>query len=196
MKLSDHPPFKKAIIISAPSGAGKTTIIHHLLKMVPLLEFSVSVTNREKRPKEIQGRDYFFISTKEFKSKIQKDELLEWQEVYPGCYYGTLKTEVEKIWKKGKVAAFDVDVIGGLNLKKILGKNAMALFIMPPHLDELEKRLKNRGTESSEKLAVRVAKAKEELKEIKFFDTVVINDNLAHALADAEQLVRDFLINK
>lgn len=187
------PDINKAIIISAPSGAGKTTIVHHLLKMLPQVEFSVSATSRGKRPNETHGKDYFFISADEFREKIQNEELLEWEEVYPGCFYGTLKEEVEKIWKRGNIAAFDVDVIGGLNLKKILGKNALALFIMPPHFEELEKRLKNRGTESSEKLAVRITKAKEEMTKAKSFDKIVVNDSLPHALADAEQLVRDFL---
>lgn len=188
-----HPSSNKAIIISAPSGAGKTTIVHHLLKTIPRLEFSVSATSREKRPNETHGKDYFFITAEEFKKKIRNNELLEWEEVYPGCFYGTLKSEIEKIWERGNVAAFDVDVIGGLNLKKILGKNALALFILPPHFDELEKRLKNRGTESSERLAVRVAKAKEEMAKAKAFDKIVINDSLPHAFGDAEQLVRDFL---
>lgn len=188
-----YPSFNKAVIISAPSGAGKTTIVHHLLKTIPRLEFSVSATSREKRPNETHGKDYFFIKAEEFRKKIRNKELLEWEEVYPGCFYGTLKSEVEKIWERGNIAAFDVDVIGGLNLKKILGKNALALFIMPPHIDELEKRLKNRGTESSERLAVRVAKAKEEMTKARSFDKIVINDSLPHALGDAEQLVRDFL---
>lgn len=187
------PNSKKAIIISAPSGAGKTTIVHHLLKMIPQLEFSISATSREKRPNETEGKDYFFIRPEEFRKKIQKEELLEWEEVYPGCFYGTLKSEVEKIWKRGNTAAFDVDVIGGLNLKKIIGDQALALFIMPPKIEELEKRLKNRGTESSEKLSIRIAKAKEEMAKAKFFDRVVVNDSLPHAFADAEQLVRDFL---
>lgn len=187
------PETKKAIIISAPSGAGKTTIVHHLLKILPQIEFSVSATSREKRPDETHGKDYFFISAEEFRKKIERDELLEWEEVYPRCFYGTLKEEVEKIWKRGNAAAFDVDVIGGLNLKKILGKNALALFIMPPQFEELEKRLRNRGTESAEKLAVRIAKAKEEMTKANLFDKIVVNDSLPHALADAEQLVRDFL---
>ena len=182
-----------AIIISAPSGAGKTTIVHHLLKMIPHLEFSISATSREKRPGEKNGKDYFFISPEEFKKKIQSGELMEWEEVYPGCFYGTLRSEVEKIWERGNIVAFDVDVIGGLNLKKKIKKNALALFIMPPQIEELEKRLKSRGTESSEKLAMRVYKAKEEMARAKFFDKVVVNDSLPHALADAEQLVRDFL---
>ena len=190
MNLSDS---NKAVIISAPSGAGKTTIVHHLLKMIPHLEFSISATSREKRPNEKNGKDYFFISPEDFKKKIQSGELMEWEEVYPGCFYGTLSSEVEKIWERGNIVAFDVDVIGGLNLKKIFGKNALALFIMPPQIEDLEKRLKSRGTESSEKLAMRVYKAKEEMTKAKFFDKVVVNDSLPHALADAEQLVRDFL---
>lgn len=188
-----HSPSNKALIISAPSGAGKTTIVHHLLKIIPGLEFSVSATSREKRPNEIHGKDYFFIRAEDFRKKINDGELLEWEEVYPGCFYGTLKSEVENIWKRGNIAAFDVDVIGGLNLKKKLGENALALFIMPPGMEELEKRLKSRGTESSEKLAIRIGKAKGEMTKAKFFDKIVVNDNLAHALADAGQLVKDFL---
>lgn len=192
-KLNMYSNNSKAIIISAPSGAGKTTIVHNLLKMLPQLEFSVSATSREKRPNEINGKDYFFISENEFRQKIKNEDLLEWQEVYPGCFYGTLKAEVEKIWHGGRIAVFDVDVIGGLNLKKILKENALALFIMTPGPEELEKRLKRRGTETDAKLAVRLAKAKEEMTKAKFFDKVVINDSLPHALGDARQLVQDFL---
>lgn len=184
---------KKAIIISAPSGAGKTTIVHHLLKIFPQLEFSVSATSREKRENEKDGKDYFFIGIEEFKKKIQNSELLEWEEVYPNLFYGTLKSEIENIWKRGNVATFDVDVVGGLNLKKIFKENAFALFIMPPDFGELEKRLKQRGTETREKLAMRIAKAKTEMEKARLFDKIVINDSLPHALADAEQLVREFL---
>ncbi len=184
---------KKAIIISAPSGAGKTTIVHHLLKIFPQLEFSVSATSREKRVNETHGKDYFFIGTEEFKKKIANGELLEWEEVYPNLFYGTLKSEIENIRKRGHIAAFDVDVVGGLNLKNIFDNNALALFIMPPNFKELEKRLKTRGTETPEKLAIRIAKAKNEMTKAKLFDKIVVNDSLPHALADAEQLVREFL---
>ena len=190
------PDSNKAIIISAPSGAGKTTIVHQLLTIVPRSEFSISATSREKRSNEHIGKDYFFISTEEFRKKIQSNELLEWQEVYPDCFYGTLKSEVEKIWKRGNIAVFDVDVVGGLNLKKIIGKNALALFIMPPGPDALEKRLKARGTETPEKLAVRLAKAKEEMSKAKLFDKIIVNDSLPHAIADATQLIRDFLSSR
>lgn len=184
----------KSIIISAPSGAGKTTIVHHLLDQDSLqLVFSISVTSRYKRPKEEHGKDYYFIGIDGFKEKIRKDELLEWQEVYPSQFYGTLWSEVDRIWKSGKHVAFDVDTEGGINLKKILGKDALALFIMPPSVDELEKRLRARGTESEEKLKTRIGKAKEEMKRAKCFDIIVINDNLPHALQETEMLVRDFL---
>ena len=187
---------KKAIIISAPSGAGKTTIVHHLLKVFPQLEFSVSATSREKRTHETEGKDYFFIGIEEFKKKIVNNELLEWEEVYPNLFYGTLKSEIANIWKCGHIATFDVDVVGGLNLKKKFRDNALALFIMPPHFDELEKRLRNRGTESPEKLATRIAKAKTEMEKARLFDKIIVNDSLPHAFADAEQLVREFLKNE
>lgn len=184
----------KSIIISAPSGAGKTTIVHHLLEQDSLqLVFSVSATSRDKRPKEEQGKDYYFIGIDGFKEKIKKDELLEWQEVYPNQFYGTLRSEVEHIWKSGKHVAFDVDAVGGINLKKIFGKDALALFIMPPSVDELEKRLRARGTESYEKLKTRIGKAKEEMKRAKYFDIIIVNDNLDHALQETKLLVKNFL---
>ncbi|MBL7884098.1 MAG: guanylate kinase [Bacteroidia bacterium] len=183
----------KLIIFSAPSGAGKTTIVHHLLKVFPDLEFSVSACSREMRKGEEFGVDYYFLSVEEFKERIANNEFIEWEEVYKDNFYGTLKSEIERIWKKGKHVIFDVDVIGGLNLKKQFGKQALAVFVMPPSIDHLEKRLKSRETETPESIARRIGKAEEELKTANQFDKIVLNDNLENAFEQAERLVEDFL---
>ena len=184
----------KLIVFSAPSGSGKTTIVRHLLNQEQFqLEFSISATSREARGKEKDGEDYYFISAKEFKNKIKLDELLEWEEVYIDNFYGTLKTEVERIWAKEKHVIFDIDVAGGLRIKKKFPERTLAVFVKPPDINELIIRLKQRGEESSEKIAMRVAKAPTEMATAPQFDTIILNDDLTTALNDAENLVKDFL---
>lgn len=184
----------KLIVFSAPSGSGKITIVRHLLNQEQFqLEFSISATSREARGKEKDGEDYYFISAKEFKNKIKLDEFLEWEEVYIDNFYGTLKTEVERIWAKGKHVIFDIDVAGGLRIKKKFPERTLAVFVKPPDINELIIRLKQRGEESSEKIAMRVAKAPTEMATAPQFDTIILNDDLTTALNDAENLVKDFL---
>ncbi len=184
----------KLLVFSAPSGSGKTTIVRHLLGLDYLnLEFSVSATSRESRGKEMDGKDYYFISLREFKNKIRNDEFLEWEEVYRDCFYGTLKTEVERIWAKGKHVIFDIDVVGGLRIKKKFPNETLAVFVKPPSVDELKKRLKKRKTESEEKINMRVAKASLELATAPQFDQIIKNINLEDALLEAEGLVANFV---
>ena len=184
----------KLIVFSAPSGSGKTTIVRHLLNQEKFqLEFSISATSREARGNEKDGEDYYFISAKEFKNKIKLDEFLEWEEVYIDNFYGTLKTEVERIWSKGKHVIFDIDVAGGLRIKKKFPKRTLAVFVKPPDINELIIRLKQRGEESPEKIAMRVVKAPTEMATAPQFDTIILNDDLKTALNDAENLVKDFI---
>ena len=183
---------KKVIIFSAPSGAGKSTIVRHLLTRFNCLEFSVSATSRAPRGQEQHGKDYYFFSTEEFETKISNGEFVEYEEVYKGSYYGTLKSEVERIWAKGNIIIFDIDVKGGVNLKKLYGENALAVFIQPPSVEELRNRLVGRGTDSPEAIERRVAKAEEELTYADKFDVVLVNDNLEEALGRAEKMVADF----
>jgi guanylate kinase len=183
----------KLIIFSAPSGAGKTTIVHHLLDKIDTLEFSVSACSRAMRKDETYGVDYYFLSVDEFKQKIANDEFVEWEEVYKDNFYGTLKAEIERIWKKGMHVIFDVDVVGGLNLKNQFGDNALAIFVMPPSIQHLENRLKSRETETSESIARRIGKAENELKTADLFDKIVVNDKLADAFIEAEKIVGEFL---
>lgn len=183
----------KVIIFSAPSGAGKSTIVSHLLEKDLGLEFSVSATCRAPRGKEVHGREYYFFSREEFQKRIDAGEFLEWEEVYPGCFYGTLKCELERIWAEGHTVVFDVDVVGGVNIKKIFGKDALSVFIQAPSIAELRCRLVGRATDDPEKIEQRVAKAEYEMGFADQFDTIVVNDNLKVALADAEQKVRAFL---
>jgi len=183
----------KLIIFSAPSGAGKTTIVHQLLASRSDLEFSVSACSRAKRENEKDGVDYYFITAEEFRSRIDKDEFLEWQEVYENSYYGTLKSEVERIWAKGKHVIFDVDVVGGLNIKKYGQENALAIFVMPPSIEELEERLKRRSTETPEALRKRVDKAKYELTFADKFDKIIVNEDLEKAVEEAKSTVQKFL---
>lgn len=184
----------KLIVFSAPSGSGKTTIVRHLLKQEELnLEFSISATSREKRGQEVNGKDYYFLDTKTFKNKIKNDEFLEWEEVYRDNFYGTLKTEVERIWAKGKHVIFDIDVSGGLRIKKKFPEETIAIFVKPPDLNELIIRLKERGEESPEKISMRVAKAPAELATAPLFDEIVLNKDLDKALNDAYKLVSEFI---
>ena len=183
----------KVIIFSAPSGAGKSTIVNYLLGKNLGLEFSVSATCRAPRGKEQHGKEYYFFTEEEFKRRIAAGEFLEYEEVYPGCFYGTLNSEVQRIWAEGKTVLFDVDVVGGLNIKKKFGNQALALFIQPPSVEALRERLQGRGTDSPEKIEQRVAKAEYELSFAPRFDTAIGNDRLDDALAEAERKVRDFL---
>ncbi|NQU53220.1 MAG: guanylate kinase [Bacteroidetes bacterium] len=183
----------KLIIFSAPSGAGKTTIVKHLLQQNFDLEFSISATSREARHTEMHTKDYYFISEKEFQQKVENDEFLEWEEVYKGTCYGTLKAEVERIRDFGKNVIFDVDVVGGLNIKKYYGNEALAIFVQPPSVEELRNRLTSRSTETEEKIQMRIAKAKHELGFDKHFDVVITNDDLQKAFLEAEKIVSRFL---
>lgn len=184
---------KKVIIFSAPSGSGKSTIVNHLLGKGLGLEFSVSATCRAPRGKEIHGREYYFFEVEEFRKRIAAGEFLEYEEVYPGCYYGTLNSEVERIWAEGHTVVFDVDVVGGVNLKQKFGANALSVFIQAPSVEELRKRLTGRGTDTPEKIAERVAKAEYEMTFADRFDTIIVNDDLQQAFREAEQKVRKFL---
>ncbi|HKI88892.1 MAG TPA: guanylate kinase [Draconibacterium sp.] len=183
----------KLIIFSAPSGSGKTTIVKHLLQQNLNLEFSVSATSREARKNEKHGKDYYFLSQKEFQQKIENEEFLEWEEVYEGIYYGTLKSEVERIRNFGKNVIFDVDVVGGLNIKKFYGNEALAIFVQPPSVKELEKRLSFRSTETEEKIKMRVAKARHELSYASQFDVIIVNNELEKAVKEAQDTIRDFI---
>ncbi len=194
MQANNAPqPTGKVLIFSAPSGSGKSTIVNHLLTLGLGLEFSVSATSRAPRGQEQNGVEYYFLTTEEFECRIAAGEFVEHEEVYAGCYYGTLRSEVERIWAKGNTIVFDVDVKGGLNLKKIFGSQALTIFIQPPSVEELRRRLEGRGTDSPEKIEQRLAKAQTELAFAPQFDTVVVNDDLATAFADAEDCVRKFI---
>jgi len=184
----------KLIVFSAPSGSGKTTIVRHLLKQPELnLEFSISATSREARGTEVHGTDYYFISLSDFKQHIKDEDFLEWEEVYRDNFYGTLKKEVERIWSMGKHVIFDIDVVGGLRIKKKFPENTLAVFVKPPSVDELKIRLKKRSTESEDKINMRVAKASVELATAPQFDFIILNDNLDKALDEAVQLVSNFV---
>ena len=183
----------KLIIFSAPSGSGKTTIVKELLKIFPQFEFSISATSRQPRGQEQNGVDYFFLTQEEFRAKVEADEFVEWEEVYNGTCYGTLKSEMERIWSKGNVIIFDVDVMGGINLKRIFGDNARSIFIMPPSVEALRERLVGRGTDSAETIEKRVAKAEFEISKADQFDCVVVNDILDYAVAETKSIIEKFL---
>lgn len=183
----------KVIIFSAPSGSGKSTIVSHILKLHPEMEFSVSATSRAPRGQERNGIEYHFFTADEFRKMIAEDRFVEYEEVYAGSFYGTLKSEVQRIWDKGHVIIFDVDVKGGVNLKKYFGDKALSVFIQAPSVEELRKRLVARGTDSAEAIAKRVAKASEEMAYADKFDYILVNDDLQKAYAEAEKVVDDFL---
>ncbi len=186
----------KLIILSAPSGSGKTTIIKEILKNNLPLAFSISACSRPKRENEIDGKDYYFLSKEDFENKIANQEFLEWEEVYKGSYYGTLKSEIYRIWNEGKHVLFDVDVVGGLNIKKQYPQNSLAIFIKPPSIQELESRLQNRGTETPETLNKRVEKAVKELEFATHFDRVVINEKLEEAIQNVYIHIIQFVNNE
>ncbi len=194
--MSSNQHKGKLVIFSAPSGAGKTTIVHHLLSKDFKLEFSISACTRAQRGGEVHGKDYYFISLEEFKKSISLDEFVEWEEVYKDNFYGTLKTEVERIWKSGHHVIFDVDVDGGLNLKKVFRERALAVFVMPPSVESLLERLEQRETETPESIARRMGKAPVELQKSVLFDKVILNDHLESAFAKAEEMVGEFLSRK
>jgi len=186
----------KLIIFSAPSGAGKTTIVRHLLDRDLNLEFSISATSRGMRHTETNGKDYYFLTPEEFRNKIDNNEFLEWEEVYQGTYYGTLKSEVERIRTAGKNVIFDVDVVGGCNIKKYYGSEALAVFVQPPSVEELRNRLVSRSTDALEVIEKRVAKAEYELTFASQFDRIIVNEDLAKAFEEAEKCIREFIAVK
>ena len=183
----------KCIIVSAPSGAGKTTIVHYLLRELDQLAFSVSACSREPRGRELPGIDYHYFSIDEFKHKIRNNEFVEWQEVYPNNFYGTLKSEIQKSWDTGKIVVFDVDAEGGINLKKIFGANSISIFIKPPSLFVLEQRLRNRRTETDESINMRIEKANREMERAEHFDWILLNDNLEKACLEIKEKVKSFI---
>jgi len=183
----------KLFIFSAPSGSGKTTIVRSLLEKDLSLEFSISATSRPKRDNEVHGSDYHFLSVEDFKKKIESDEFVEWEEVYENRFYGTLKSELQRIWDKGKHVIFDVDVVGGLNIKKKYPKKALSVFVMPPNVEELKKRLILRSTDSAEDIETRIKKANEELTYADQFDIIIINNKLEDAIEESEAVVKKFI---
>ena len=193
---TNFPITGKCVVFSAPSGAGKTTLVHYLLRNVPGLEFSISAASREPRGREEDGIDYHFLSVADFKKRIEDDEFVEWEEVYENMFYGTLKAEIKKAWDNNKVVVFDVDAEGGINLKKIFGENALSVFIQPPSLFVLEQRLRDRRTETEEGIQKRLKKANGELGKAVQFDKVLLNDSLEKACIDARKLVEDFISNE
>jgi guanylate kinase len=184
---------EKVIIFSAPSGSGKTTIVHQLLKKYPQFEFSISATSRAPRGQEVDGVDYYFLTEEEFLRRIDEDAFVEWEAVYAGTHYGTLRSEVDRIWGKGNIIIFDVDVVGGVNLKKIFGSKACSVFIMPPSVEELERRLIGRATDAPEVIAKRVAKAAQEIERAPEFDHIVVNDVLEEAIAATCAIIDKFI---
>lgn len=185
----------KLVIFTAPSGAGKTTIVRHLLKTMPELAFSISATTRARRENEVEGKDYYYIGVDEFKKLIEEDAFAEWQEVYPNQFYGTLRREMERIWAEGKHIVFDIDVKGAVNLKLAYPEQSLAVFVKPPSKEALFERLRQRKTENEESLRKRLAKAEEELTFENKFDHVLVNDVLETALEEAQNVVRRFILS-
>jgi len=183
----------KSIIVSAPSGAGKTTIVHRLMTEIPELAFSISACSRSARPMEQEGKDYYFLGVEGFKKAIENQEFIEWEEVYTDHYYGTLRREVQRLWDEGKVIIFDVDVVGGLNLKALFKEHALSVFIKSPSVEILEKRLRARETESEERIALRIKKSGWELSQAESFDICILNDDLEKAVSDAKMQVNRFI---
>ena len=183
----------KLVIFSAPSGSGKTTIVRELLKRFPRFEFSISATSRAPRGVEQHGVDYYFLSNDEFRARVERNEFVEWEEVYQGTCYGTLRSEMERIWSNGNIIIFDVDVLGGINLKRIFGADACSIFIMPPSVEELERRLRGRGTDSEEVILKRIGKAGFELSKAPEFDHTVVNDDLQEAIEQTASIIENFL---
>jgi len=183
----------KLVVFSAPSGSGKTTLVHHLLDAGLPLEFSISAASRSIRGKEVHGKDYYFYSVEEFKKKINNNDFVEWEEVYQNHFYGTLKSELQRIWNSGKHIIFDVDVVGGLNIKRQYGEKALAVFVKPPSIIDLEKRLRGRGTEDEEGLKKRLDKAAYEMTFADQFDVVIVNDDLETAKKTVFNVVSEFL---
>ena len=183
----------KAILFSAPSGCGKTTIIRELMQYFDCFDFSISATSRSPREGEVDGRDYYYLSREEFMRRVETDDFLEWEEVYQGTCYGTLKSEVERIWADGRVIVFDVDVNGGRNIKRYFGDDALSIFVMPPSLEVLEERLRSRGTDSEEAIVKRLGRSAEELKQAPEFDVTIVNDDLGRAVDEARQTIEKFL---
>ncbi len=183
----------KILIFSAPSGSGKSTLVNHLLSLGIPLGFSISATSRAPRGAEQHGKEYYFLSVEDFRQRVANDEFVEYEEVYEGCFYGTLKSELDRVWSEGKCIVFDVDVVGGVNIKKMFGDKALSIFVQPPSVDELRRRLEGRGTDSKEKIEHRLAKADYELGFASQFDKVIINDDLARAKSDVEAVVKAFL---
>jgi guanylate kinase len=183
----------KVIIFSAPSGAGKSTIVNALLERIPNLDFSISATSRAPRGEEQHGREYYFLTGPEFMERVEQGHFVEWEEVYAGTHYGTLKSELQRIWDKGHTILFDIDVKGGINLKRLFGEQALAIFVMPPSIEELRRRLLSRGTETPEAIEKRIGRAELELAHADRFDRVIVNDNLAQAIAETESAIKEFL---
>ena len=183
----------KAILFSAPSGCGKTTIIKELMKYFDCFDFSISATSRAPRGTEQDGKDYYFLTHEEFKRRVDAGDFLEWEEVYQGTCYGTLKSEIERIWAAGRVIVFDVDVNGGSNIKRYFGGDALSVFVMPPSLEVLEQRLRSRGTDSEEAIVKRLARSAEELKRAPQFDVTIVNDDLMRAVGEARRVIERFL---
>ena len=181
------------VIFSAPSGSGKTTIVRELLKRFDCFEFSISATSRKPRGEERDGVDYYFLSNDEFRARVERDEFVEWEEVYAGTCYGTLRSEMERIWSKGNVILFDVDVMGGINLKHLFGDDACSVFIMPPSVEELERRLRGRGTDAEDVIRKRIDKAEFELSKASEFDFTVVNDDLQEAVGETVEIITNFL---